>query len=496
MYAAALTTSAARELVDHLDRADGQEDLCFAIWRPSQGRDRLTALLAEPILPREGERRVHGNVSFAPGYYQRALGVALAADAGLAFLHSHPSGRGWQGMSQDDFAAEAGKAAQTLSATGLPLVGVTLGTGDGSWSARFWPRSGPRRYEPQDCEAVRVVGERLQITYDDEQRLRPVFRPELTRTVSAWGEDAQTHLARLRIGIVGAGSVGALVAEALARTGIERFRLIDFDAVETVNLDRLVHATRHDIKLSRSKVETLARGLRRSATATQPQIEPLELSIVEEDGFRAALDCDVLFSCVDRPWARYVLNLIAYAHLIPIVDGGIAVERTRDARLRGASWRAHVAAPERRCLECLEQYDAGLIQTERDGFLDDPKYIERLPDDHPLKRNENVFAFSAGCAALELNQFLSMVLAPGGVSDFGAQRYHLASGTCARDERGCRDGCLFSGRLLGLGDQVGFTATGRHAAATKSLQELERRRRSISVRARRALDDFVARAMA
>lgn len=210
------------------------------------------------------------------------------------------------------------------------------------------------------------------MTYDDHQRPRPAFRPELTRTLSAWGDEAQAHLARLRIGVVGAGSVGALVAEALARTGVARIRLIDFDTVEAVNLDRLLHTTMRDVFLARSKVEALSRGgLHRGATATHPHIEPFECSVVEEDGFRAALDCDILFFCVDRPWPRYVLNLIAYAHLIPVVDGGIAVERTKRRTLRGANWKAHVAAPGRRCLECLEQYDAGLIQTERDGFFDD-----------------------------------------------------------------------------------------------------------------------------
>jgi molybdopterin/thiamine biosynthesis adenylyltransferase len=492
MYAAALTTDTDRALVEHLKRGDGQEDLCFAPWRPSQGRDRLTALVAEPILPREGERNVHGNVSFEPRYYERALGVALEQDAGLAFLHSHPSGRGWQGMSSDDINAESGKAAQTLAATGLPLVGLTLATGDGGWSARVWERTAPRRYERRDCETVCVVGDQLRVTYDDRQRPRPSFRAELARTVSAWGEEAQAHLARLRVGVVGAGSVGALVAEALARLGIEGIRLIDFDSVEAVNRDRTLHTSARDVWLQRAKVEALARGLRASATAGAPRIEPLELSVVEPDGFRAALDCDVLFSCVDRPWPRYVLNLIAYAHLIPVVDGGVAVERTKRRTLRGANWKAHVVAPGRRCLECLEQYDAGLVQTERDGFFDGPDYIERLPDDHPIKRNENVFAFAMGCASLEMNQFLSMVIAPGGVADYGGQSYHFVSGTIDLDETCCRTTCPFTHGLVGRGDRAGFEATGEHkaAAAARAAREIRRRR---SVRLAIALERLLER---
>jgi hypothetical protein len=469
IYSAAIPTPVQDLAVGHLVRDDGQEDLCFGLWSPSQGQGRMTALVQDLLLPQDGERRVHGNASFLPGYFQRVLGAAAAAGAGLAFLHSHPA-PGWQDMSRDDVVAEEGHAAAARGATGLPLLGLTMGN-DGAWSARLWEKVGPRRYERRWCRSVRVVGKRLVVTYHPELAPAPAFRPELARTVSAWGPYNQAQLARLHVGVIGAGSVGALVAEALARMGVARIRLLDFDAVQPHNLDRLLFATRADAAGRRSKVDVLAAALRESATADEFTVEPLEWSVVEEEGFRAALDCDVLFSCVDRPWPRSALNFVAYAHLIPIVDGGILLEtRPGNRGLRGADWRAHVAAPTRRCLECLGQYDAGLVQAEREGYFDDPAYIAGLPADHPMRRNENVFAFSLAAASLEMLQLLSMVVAPGGVANPGAQMHHFVTGAIDRDERPCNDNCFYKG-MVARGDRAGLCVTGRRRVAEEARRE-------------------------
>jgi hypothetical protein len=482
-----MTTATYRILSRHLLRADGQEDLTFALWRPSAGRSRQTALLTEVLLPRPGERTVHGNVGFGPPFLERAFDEALEAGAGISFLHSHPGGRGWQGMSGDDVAAEEGIAAQVLAVTGLPLVGLTM-AGDGSLGARFWHRVSPRRFERGSCESVRVVGDHLIVTYDPELRPVPPVRPSLERTVSAWGDAAQADLARLRVGIVGAGNVGQIVAEALARTGVQHLRLIDFDSVKTVNLDRLLHSDERDVALARSKVEGLARRLRRSARAAQPSIEALELSVVEPDGYKAAIDCDVLFSCVDRPWPRAVLNFLAYAHLIPVIDGGIVARTKADRSMRGAEWRAHIAAPGRRCLECLGQYDPGLVQAEREGYFDDPTYVAGLPRDHPVRRNENVFAFGLADASLEVLQLVSMSVAPSGVADVGAQTYHLSTGWVDRDERACEAGCVYAATpLLAAGDTAPFVVTGRHEAATRERSDRRHRRSRFRLRTLRAI---------
>jgi ThiF family len=472
-YSVALTSETNDVLKSHLIREDGQEDLCYALWQPGQGAGRLTALVSTPILPREGERLVHGNASTTGEYLSRAIKLAMEKTAGVAFLHSHPY-PGWQGMSLDDVTTENRQAPAVKAATGMPIVGMTLGN-DGAWSARIWNKVAPKKYERFWAESVRIIGDNgLETSFNDALVPPPGFREELKRTVSAWGERAQRTVSRLTFGIVGVGSVGSIVAECLARIGVQRIKLIDYDIVELHNLDRLLHASVADAKARRLKVELIAGAIRKGATAAVPLVEEHTLSVTEADGFREALDCDILFSCVDRPWPRHVLNYVAYAYLIPVIDGGILI-RMKNDRLRHASWKSHAVYPGRRCLECIGQYDPDLVNVERRGDLDNPTYIENLPIDHTLRRNENVFLFSAHLAASLVIHALHVAFKPVGISNVGEQIYHFVDGSldCTRDEK-CFENCYFPS-VIAKGDFAGLPITGTDIGARRIRQSLRKK---------------------
>jgi molybdopterin/thiamine biosynthesis adenylyltransferase len=449
----------------HLVRQDGQEDLTFALWSPSVGADRLTALLQTVVLPQAGDREVHGNVSFSQQYFERVCRLALAEGLGIAFLHSHPF-PGWQGMSPDDVIAERRIAGPCGALTNLPIVGLTTGS-DGAWSARFWEHEGERSYRRRWCTLVRVLGGRLRVSYADEVLPRPAFQELFRRTITVWGPEAHVDLARLRVGVVGLGSVGALVVETLARMGLTRFSLIDFDRVEPHNLDRLVTATQEDI--GRLKVDVAHDRICSVATAEAVDVRVSAFSVVEKEGYTAALDCDVLFCCVDRPRGRHVLNHMAYSHLIPVIDGGIAV-RFKDRRFAGADWQVQTAGPDRPCLECLGTYDQADVSTEAAGMLDDPSYLLGLPADHRFKRNENVFPFAENLASLEVMQFIGLVTGAAGISDFGVQRFRYIPGILEQlPPVGCKPWCD-SPKLAGQGDRY-FNLIGRDIAAERARAE-------------------------
>lgn len=475
-YSATLSEKIDEVLRTHLLRSDGQEDLCFALWNPSQGATRLSAVIESILLPKDGERNVHGNVSFEPAYLERVIAEARNKSTGIVFIHSHPW-PGWQDMSKDDVIAELRMAPRLFAATKLPLVGMTLGT-DGSWSARFWIPGTDRQMAREWCESVRVVGQRLRVTFNDNL-LPPMTAGEtLERTVSSWGEKTQSDLNRLRIGIVGAGSVGFVVAKAFSMMGAGTMAVIDFDGTEWRNLDRLDGATKLDAWLNRPKVAVLARILRQSATAENFEVEECEFSVIEPGGHAVALDCDVLFCCVDRPWPRANLDLIAHAHVIPVIDGGIWLRANpMSKKMTHGVWSAHVVASGGICMHCLGQYSVADAALEKAGLLDDPSYIQGLEKTNPLIKKENVFAFTLAAASLEVLQFISMFITPGGAPPWGPKRFNLTLGSLESSDTTCKSDCPVRG-LEAKADASGVTWCGRHPSAEES-----RRTRAVNVKA-------------
>ena len=213
-----MTGEVAGELRTHLLRGDRQEDVTLASYRPSTGADRRTALLREVELPRSGERDVHGNASFTGSYVLRGAATAAKDQAGVVIIHSHPSARGWQGMSGPDEDAERSYAYLAHEVTGLPLVGMTLAGGDGRWSARVWAPDGVA----SPAESVRVVGDTLAVSWNDALRPAPRTGASQVRTVSAWGPRAQAGIARLHILVVGAqGDTREVGLDQMVRDGLD-----------------------------------------------------------------------------------------------------------------------------------------------------------------------------------------------------------------------------------------------------------------------------------
>ena len=70
---------------------------------------------------------------------------------------------------------------------------------------------------------------------------------QFSRTELLLGKEAMDRLKKSRVAVFGIGGVGGYVCEALVRSGIGAFDLIDSDKVSLSNLNRQIIATRRSI---------------------------------------------------------------------------------------------------------------------------------------------------------------------------------------------------------------------------------------------------------
>ncbi len=440
---------ASSHLLQHAKRGRIQEDLCFALWRPSTGKQRKTAIVFDIRLPGSDDRNLHKNASFEPDYLTSSVRAACSLQAGLAFMHNHLS-PGWQEMSDVDVVAERDRICPATRATGLPLVGLTLGT-DGSWSARFWIWDG-EKFNRIWCDKVRVVGRRFNLTLRDRH---PLSRSEfLLRTVDTWGEECQKTLSNVHFGVVGAGSVGSVICETLARIGIQNMTVIDPDRVEPHNLDRLLYATKDDI--GRRKVDLICEGATKSATSRNFNILAISESVQNDRALASALDCDVLFCAVDRPIPKDLLNHIAFAHCIPLIFGGVFIDSKHDGTLGQAAWGVTVAGPQYRCLRCDGQYTSSDVVQEHDGSLDSPSYVRQAADAEQARVNQNVFPFCANLASAMVLEMIRIVIAEDWWPDSGGRQHYSYIPNCLEASRfQCKQHCTVVQNIC-IGDRYQY----------------------------------------
>ena len=447
-YEVAIASKAHNQLCDFLleytNKGNMQEKLCFAFWYPSHSSNKLSALISDFIYPKDEEYELHGNVSFDSSYLVRAIQTCRKKQAGLVFIHNHLT-EGWQDMSRDDIVAERDRISPASNATGLPLVGLTLGT-DKQWSARFWVKEN-NAYKRNWCDKVRVIGSKLDIQYNERNFKKPIRKEKLKRTIDTWGIECQSKIARLEVGIVGLGSVGALVAESLARMGVQNLTLIDGDKAKIHNLDRLLYATEDNI--GEYKVSLAKKYLKKNATASDITIKTHSNYLQDTECYQSALSCDILFSCVDRPLPKDILNNIAYIHYIPVIFGGIFIDNKSSGKLAQATWSTSILSPRFRCLRCDGQYTTSDVIQEVDGSLDNPSYVRGQDG----LRNQNVFPFSMNVASSMVLEMIRFIISEDWWSHVGYKTFYnfIQKDMKILSDKKCKESCAVLSNS-GIGD--------------------------------------------
>ena len=78
---------------------------------------------------------------------------------------------------------------------------------------------------------------------------------QFSRSELLLGKDIMDKLANMKVAVFGVGGVGSYVCEALVRSGVGSFILIDSDSISLTNVNRQIHATLKTV--GKSKVEVM-----------------------------------------------------------------------------------------------------------------------------------------------------------------------------------------------------------------------------------------------
>lgn len=133
--------------------------------------------------------------------------------------------------------------------------------------------------------------ERVNNMNEFEQGLLRYLQPEVIARLQA-----------AKIGIAGAGGLGSNCAQMLVRTGFIKFKVADFDCIESSNLNRQFFFS-HQIGLP--KVEALRDNLR--LINERIEMEAMQIKIDQDNVAGLFADCDVVVEAFDKPEYKKLL---------------------------------------------------------------------------------------------------------------------------------------------------------------------------------------------
>lgn len=131
------------------------------------------------------------------------------------------------------------------------------------------------------------------------------------------GEAGMARLAGASVAVFGVGGVGSYAAEALARAGVGRLTLVDFDDICLTNVNRQIHAL--DGTVGRPKVQVMAERCR--AINPLAQIEPVK-AFYEAANSVELLDrgYDYVLDCIDHITAKLHLIQNCKERGLPVIS--------------------------------------------------------------------------------------------------------------------------------------------------------------------------------
>lgn len=153
------------------------------------------------------------------------------------------------------------------------------------------------------------------------------------RAARLFTEPGLARLLQARVVVFGMGGVGSFAAESLARSGVGKLTLVDFDEVCITNVNRQLHALKGNV--GRQKVEVMAERLR--LVHPSADIEPVaRFYAADSSDELLSQPIDFVVDAIDNVTAKVHLIATCVRRGIPLVSSMGAAARLDPTRIRTA----------------------------------------------------------------------------------------------------------------------------------------------------------------
>ncbi len=311
--------------------------------------DDLRLLVRDVHIPddKDYSYRTHTSTQLKPEFIAPIVKLAKNNNQSLIFVHTHPVTKELPKFSLTDDKGEK-VLSNFLHSRGLNIQHAALVISKNGCCARQLASSSPMR--------VININSGIEVICSIDYEQKEINIDEFDRQIRAFGSEGQRSIESLKIGIVGAGGIGSIVAQQLAHLGVKSFLLIDPDVIESTNLNRLAGATRFDIGVS--KVDVAKRYIE---SVGENLVDSVQGSVLDENIALLLADTDFFFCCTDSHGSRAVLNQLAYQYLIPCIDMGVIISNNKGS-ISHITGRVQMLSPGESCLACTDLLDADAVR--------------------------------------------------------------------------------------------------------------------------------------
>ena len=321
--------------------------------------------------------------------------IVPCRDEGLAYLavHNHGGNDSVEFSTDDIRSHERGYPALLDVVNGPPVGGLVLARS--AAAGDIWLPG----CERVSLQSVTVVGRQRRIL-QSRPTASSFYGPAIyDRQARLFGETGQDILRTSKVGIVGLGGVGSLLAEFLGHLGVGSFVLIDPDRLEPSNIPRVAGASfwlartwlrkrwlpasigRLAQRLSVPKVALARRGIARVNPSAS--VVAIHGDVLEPANAAHLLGCDYIFLAADTMRARLLFNQIVHQYLIPGVQVGSKVGTAENGDVTSVFSVVRPVAPDKGCLWCNGLINRTKLQAESQTreerkaqrYVDEPEIV-------------------------------------------------------------------------------------------------------------------------